>query len=138
MLWVAGVPANAVDIPTTGSATYSGHAVANISNVGTQYLATGTFTNTVDFGNRKGAMQIAGLDTSTYGGNVTFGSGSSSPIFFGSLNTGPSNRVMTVAGSIYQGGPSNSTPLYGEMGGSFSITGPGNYIGSGIFAGRKP
>jgi hypothetical protein len=48
---------------------------------------------------------------------------------------------MTMAGQFFQGGPSNTTPLYGEMGGFFSILGSGpsaGYTGSGIFAGRKP
>jgi hypothetical protein len=139
MLWEAGVPARAADIPTVGTATYTGHAVADINNSGNQYVAAGTFTNTVDFAARMGSVQIAGLDTSTYGGMVSFNG--TLPLFAGSLNTGPSGRTMVMTGSFYQGGPSNSTPLYGEMGGSFTISGSGpsaGYSGAGVFVGRKP
>jgi hypothetical protein len=90
----------------------------------------------VNFATKSGSVQVAGLDGSTYGGTVSFNG--SAPIFAGSLNTGPSNRIMSMVGSFYQGGPTNSTPLYGEMGGTFTITGPSNYLGGGIFVGRKP
>jgi len=46
-------------------------------------------------------------------------------------------QVAALNGSFFQGGATNSTPLYREMGGSRSITGA-NYLGSGIFLGRKP
>jgi hypothetical protein len=46
-------------------------------------------------------------------------------------------RAAVLTGSIFQGGPTNSTPLYGEMGGAIILNGP-NYLGSGIFAARKP
>jgi hypothetical protein len=45
---------------------------------------------------------------------------------------------MNMGGQFFQGGPTNSTPLYGEMGGFINITGPNNYLGGGVFAGRKP
>ena len=62
MFWVAGIPANAADIPTTGSATYSGHAIADISNNTIQYISAGTFSNNVNFATRTGQVQIGGLD----------------------------------------------------------------------------
>jgi hypothetical protein len=136
LFWVAGIPANAADIPTTGSATYSGHAIADISNNTSQYISAGSFTNTVNFATRMGQVQIAGLDSSTYGGTANLVQGSA--YFAGSLNTGPSGRNMALVGQFFQGGLTNTTPLYGEMGGTFNITGPNNYLGSGIFVGRKP
>ena len=136
LTWVAGVPANAADIPTTGSATYTGHAVANISNNGSQYITAGTFSNNVNFATRTGQVQVGGLDATNYSGTVSLPAGSAA--FGGSLNSGASNRNMSMAGQFFQGGPTNTTPLYGEMGGTISISGPNNYIGSGIFAGRKP
>ena len=51
-------------------------------------------------------------------------------------NTG--GRTAALAGSFFQGGPTNTTPLYGEMGGSLILNGNNNYLGSGIFAARKP
>ena len=68
MPWVAGISAKAADIPTVGTATYTGHAIANISNNGTQYVAAGAFSNQVNFATKSGIVQVAGLDGSTYGG----------------------------------------------------------------------
>jgi hypothetical protein len=50
-------------------------------------------------------------------------------------------RTATLAGSFFQGGPTNPTPLYGEMAGSINLSNlPGypKYLGSGIFLARKP
>ena len=49
-----------------------------------------------------------------------------------------SGPTAGLSGSFFQGGPTNTTPLYGEMGGSLILNGPGNYLGSGIFVARKP
>ena len=70
-LWVAGVPTAATNLPTTGTATYTGHAIADISYNGAQYLAAGTFANTVNFGTATGAVTINGLDGTNYAGNVS-------------------------------------------------------------------
>ena len=45
--------------------------------------------------------------------------------------------MAALNGSFFQGGQTNTTPLYGEMGGNLTLTGA-NYLGSGIFLGRKP
>jgi hypothetical protein len=47
-------------------------------------------------------------------------------------------RMAASAGSFFQGGPSKTTPLYGVIGGSLILNGTGGYLGSGIFAPRKP
>ena len=49
MTWVAGQLPNAGEVPKSGTATYTGHVVANVNNAGSQYIATGNLTNTVDF-----------------------------------------------------------------------------------------
>jgi hypothetical protein len=48
-------------------------------------------------------------------------------------------RTAALAGSFFQGGATNTTPLYGEMGGSLILNGTTSmpYLGSGIFAARK-
>jgi hypothetical protein len=134
--WVAGIPAQATDIPTVGTATYTGHAIANISNNGSQYVASGTFSNQVNFGTRLGQVQVGNLDGATYTGAVNLAAGTAS--FAGSLTSAATSRIMNMGGQFFQGGPTNTTPLYGEMGGFINITGPGNYLGGGVFAGRKP
>ena len=141
LLWVAGVPTTAGALPTAGMATYTGHAIANIANgtAGLTYLAAGGFSNTVNFGARTGAVSITGLDGANYAGTValtpgatTFATAAASPLA-GTIGS----RTAAINGSFFRGGATNTTPLYGEMGGNLTITGT-NYLGSGIFLGRKP
>jgi len=56
-----------------------------------------------------------------------------SGVFVGSL-AGTGSASMTMTGSLLRGA---SGPV-GEMGGQVLISGPNNYAGSGIFAGRAP
>ena len=141
LLWVAGVPTSLANLPATGTATYAGHAIASIANGtgGLTYLAAGTFSAAVNFGARNGAITIGGLDGTNYAGTANWVKGTTSfatPIGSPLVgNTG--GRTAALAGSFFQGGPTNMTPLYGEMGGSLILNGT-NYLGSGIFAARKP
>ncbi len=137
LLWVGGVPATAGSLPTTGTATYTGHAIADIANgnSGLTYLAAGAFQAVANFGTRNGTVNITGLDGTNYTGTAMQ---AGSPITFGGTLTGNvGNRTATIAGSFFQGGPTNTTPAYGEIGGSLILNGTG-YLGSGIFAARKP
>ncbi len=140
LLWVAGVPTTAGALPKGGTATYTGHAIANIANgaAGLTYLAAGGFSNTVNFGTHTGTVSITGLDGANYAGRValtpmatTFGTAGASPLI-GSIG----GRTAAINGSFFQGGPTNITPAYGEMGGSLILNGSG-YLGSGIFAARR-
>jgi hypothetical protein len=145
LLWVGGVPTTVGALSqATGTATYTGHAIANIANIangtgGLTYLAAGTFSAAVDFGARNGAITINGLDNTNYAGTATWVKGTTS--FATPANaplTGNGGRTAALAGSFFQGGPTNPTPLYGEMGGSLILNGA-SYLGSGIFAAaRKP
>ena len=138
LLWVAGVPATANSLPTTGTATYTGHAIANIANgtSGLTYLAAGAFSAVANFGTRTGTVNITGLDGTNYAGTAMQ---AASPITFGGTLVGNNGgRTATLAGSFFQGGPTNTTPAYGEVGGSLILNGTGGYLGSGIFAARKP
>ena len=143
-LWIAGVPTTAGSLPATGTATYTGHAIVDVATYpnapgGLSYLAAGTFQNVVNFGAHTGRVTITNLDGATYQSppgipNVTLQAGTT---LFSGVIPGSFGRTATLAGSFFQGGPTNSTPAYGEMGGSISLTGS-NYLGSGIFAARKP
>ncbi|HVV43263.1 MAG TPA: FecR domain-containing protein [Nitrobacter sp.] len=127
--WVAGRPVQISDIPTTGTATYTGHVIASIQNTG---FAAGGFSNTVNFGTRTGAVTVTNLDSTNYAGNVSFNS--TDPRNFGGTiagNTG--GRSMALQGSFFQGA---SSPV-GEMGGSVAISGANNYVGSGTFAAAR-
>ena len=85
---------------------------------------------------RTGAVAINGLDGTNYAGTVSLTP--STALFAGSLAGNVGNRAMSLNGSFFQGGASNTTPLYGEMGGSLILNGNGGYLGSGVFLGRKP
>ena len=145
MLWVAGAPLtvpglNALKM-ATGTATYTGHAIANIANPNniTSYLAAGTFSNTVNFGTRTGAVTIGGLDGTNYAGTVGWANGAASFATASPLTGNNGGRTATVAGSFFMGGPTGAIP-YGEMAGSLILNGTAAnpYLGSGIFAARKP
>ena len=68
--WVAGRASTPTDMPTTGTATYVGHAIASIRNGTSEYLAAGNFTNAVNFATGIGNVSIIGLDGTNYVGNV--------------------------------------------------------------------
>ena len=99
-------------LPATGTATYTGHAIANIANPNniTSYLAAGTFSDTVNFGTRTGTVKITGLDGTNYAGTVAL-----VPIDLHvstvTLTGNIGGRTATLAGSFFQGGPTNTTPL---------------------------
>jgi hypothetical protein len=126
--WVAGRLANDVDIPSTGTATYTGHAIGHIQNGGRSYVSAGAFQNVVNFGSKTGAVTVNNFDNTNYAGQVQFGSGA---VYVGSLS-GNAGRSMSMIGAIFQG---KSSPI-GETGGNFQVFGS-NYGGGGIFAGKK-
>jgi hypothetical protein len=146
LLWVGGVSTTVGALSTaTGTATYTGQAIANIANPNniTSYLAAGTFSNAVNFGTRTGAVTIGGLDGTNYAGTVNWVKGTTSfattsPLI--STPGSPMGRTATIAGSFFQGGPTGPTNAFGEMGGSLILNGtPTNpYLGSGIFVARRP
>jgi hypothetical protein len=133
MLWVAGVQPAVGTIPTTGSATYGGHVIANFTDGTSQYIAAGNFSNTVNFGSKSGTVSISNLDNRSYLGNTSFGA---DPRFFtgsGATVSG-SPTGFSLAGQFYQG----STGPAQEMGGNILFQGMSNsYLGSGIFAARR-
>ncbi len=133
MLWVAGVQPAVGTIPTTGSATYGGHVIANFTDGTSQYIAAGNFSNTVNFGSKSGTVSISNLDNRSYLGNTSF---SADPRFFtgtGATVSG-SPTGFSLAGQFYQG----STGPAQEMGGNILFQGMSNsYLGSGIFAARR-
>jgi hypothetical protein len=131
--WVAGRPVGSIsDVPTTGTATYTGHVIANVNGTG---FVAGGFSNAVDFGRRTGAVSVTNLDRTNYSGTVNFNN--ADPRNFGgtiqSTNVNVDGRNMTLQGSFFQG---PNSPV-GEMGGSVAISGANNYLGSGIFAATK-
>jgi hypothetical protein len=138
MLWVAGQrPPSASDVPTSGTATYAGHVIVNVRNAGSEYITGQGFINTVNFGAASNQLTMAvgtptdTLDGATYAGSLSLNSDRRD--FSGAL-TGTLSRTMTVNGSFFRG---ISSPV-GEMGGGVAVTNTaGDYLASGIFAGKK-
>ena len=127
--WVAGQLASASQLGTTGSATYAGHAIANINNAGAQYIAGGNFSSTVNFGTGTGTLAITALDGRDYTGGLSNVPNSAN--FAGSIST--TGLTGQVNGSYYGIG----TPP-AEMGGQFRMgTSGSTYFGAGIFAAKR-
>ena len=133
--WVAGQLAAASQIGSSGSATYSGHAIANIYNNGAQYIAAGNFSNTVNFGTQTGTVSISNLDARNYTGTTT-------------LTPGTANFTGTLVGAVGSGGSLRGS-FYGpgtppaEMAGQFAtpVVNGGTasaYFGGGIFQAKRP
>ncbi len=127
--WVAGELPALLDMPTTGTATYSGHAIGIVNNDGNIFQAVGGYSQTYDFATGSGPFKITDFDGATYNGSVNAISGQEN-LFTGS-GTGAS-RDIDLNGAFFSGG---GDPV-AEVGGGFSINGT-DYDASGIFAGAK-
>jgi hypothetical protein len=133
--WVAGQLPQIGDVPTTGTATYTGHIIGSVYDPsrGGQHIDAGNFSNTVNFGTRTGNV-AANFDNANYNGTT---SAPADPrIFAGSLQSSNfinDHRTMVLTGSFFRG----PTSPVGEMGGNFNLVGT-RYIGSGIFAAAIP
>ena len=132
--WVAGQMPSTPQVPTVGTATYSGHVTATIRNGASQHLAAGNLASTINFGDPTASTaQVTNLDGFNYSGRMI----SSSTGLAGQLTTGtgPGAHSMTMVGNFYRGALHQTV---GEMGGNVLINpqSTGNYLGSGIFAAR--
>ena len=134
--WVAGTPSTFAAMPTVGSATYFGHAVASVatgpaSAPTAQYIAGGPFGASVNFATRAAIVGISNLDGASYGGIVSFAPGAAT--FGGALASTVPGRNMAINGTLFQAGA--ASPV-GEIGGGLNVQGT-NYLASGIFLGKK-
>jgi hypothetical protein len=130
--WVAGVLPSLAEIPNTGTASYSGHAIGNVNNNGTRYVAMGNFTKNWDFGTRTGTATISNFDNLT----VNFANSSANGRdFAGSLAAGSTAGVTaaTMTGSFFK----SPTDTVAGTGGNFAIAGSNNYQASGTFLAKK-
>ncbi len=127
--FVAGTLTPQVQLPNTGSATYSGHAFGNVQNGIKSYVAAGTYTNSWNFGSQTGNVTIGNFDGATYNGTTALTTGT---VQF----TGPisgAGRTGSVSGAFFA---SPTDPAKGQAG-SFGISGTG-YKAGGTFAGQRP
>ena len=127
--YVAGTLTSTIQLPTTGTATYTGHAIGNVQNGANAYVAAGTYTNAWNFGAQTGAVTIGNFDGVTYSGTASLVTGSVQ--FNGSI--AGAGRTGSVTGAFFS---SPTVPAHGQAG-SFGITGSG-YKAAGTFAAQKP
>jgi hypothetical protein len=133
--WVAGQLPQISDVPSNGTATYTGHIIGSVTDSRggspVTHVDAGQFSNAVDFGARSGHVTTS-FDGNNYAGTVSLSP--SDPRFFtGSINGRGAPGNMFLGGSFFKG----PTSPVGEMGGNFNITGS-QYIASGIFAAAIP
>lgn len=127
--YVAGTLTSTVQLPNTGMATYSGHAIGNVLNGSSAYIAAGSYTNVWNFQNQTGAVTIGNFDGATYTGNTALTNGTVN--FTGPISG--AGRTGAVAGSFFN----SSTVNAKGQAGTFTVTGTG-YQAGGTFAGQKP
>lgn len=128
--WIVGKQVEIIPSSVTGTATYSGHAVGTVVNGGSQYIATGLLSATMDFGDRTGTIEIRDFDgrSDVFGAEVSFESGANA------VSTLTSTSMIGIATSVTGAFASNGTdPVKGIMG-NFTAA-DGTWSSTGIFAG---
>ena len=129
--WVAGQVTNSADLPTTGTATYAGHAVGNVVSGTSQYLAAGDFSMSLDFATRNGTATIANFDDRTMSATITEQTVVNGNLFSGPLS-GPSGLSGDIQTSVVTGPNGNDQGVIGD----FNAV-QGTWSASGIVAGEK-
>lgn len=131
--WVAGeLGTPSVIASMTGSATFSGHVVADIMNGSSQYIDTGNYSQTWNFASRSGSVTISNLDGATYTGSLSEVSGSDGSRFMGSISG--SSRTGDIRGAFMKAGSDHA----GELGAAFHATNSSQqYYVAGIGVARK-
>jgi FecR protein len=131
--WVAGVAPAVIDLPTTGIATFNGHAIGNVLNNGAQYVAAGNYTQTWNFAARAGLATISGFDAQGSGvpGGITVSRDVSGP---GTAFAGGTTGNL-ISGQFFR----DTTASSGVgVGGVFSIANPAaGYQAAGTFAAQQ-
>ncbi|WP_374631529.1 FecR domain-containing protein [Ferrovibrio sp.] len=127
--WVAGDLPGLAEIPVTGTASFSGHATANVNNNGSRYVAFGSFSQSWNFATQAGNVTISNFDgIAPITGAVTAGNGRD---FSGTLSA-TGGYTGSLNGSFFKGGgdPTKSS------GGNFSLNNT-SYSAAGTFAAQK-
>lgn len=130
--YVAGKLANSVNLPQTGSATYTGVMAGNVQKGSQTYNAAGSYNSTWSFAARNGSFN-ASFDNNSYQGRITAQQGSGGVSFSGAFNNGSGGGLNgTLSGSFFSA-PGDAAKY---QAGAFSIGGSG-YKAGGVFAGQR-
>lgn len=128
--WVAGRLPGAADIPTTGTASYTGHAVGSVVDNGQFRMATGSMNANFDFGARTGSMNINDFDGRDYSGTA---SAVTNRVYVGMTST--DGQVSgNVVGSFARNG---NDPVGGVIGDLILNNASGTYKAVGTVAGQR-
>lgn len=133
--WVAGPVVSQSEMPTTGSASYAGHAVGTVINGNARYLAAGNFNANFNFASRSGNMSITNFDGLTMSGTVASTNGRD---YSSTLDiAGKADLAGRAQGSFFSGNGDATR----ETGGQFTVASKpgtsGNYAAIGVFVGKK-
>jgi hypothetical protein len=133
-LWVAGRLPDIASPPPDGTATFSGSAIGMVRDGGATRFASGSFTNTFNFGTKSGRVDVTNFDgAKSFGGTVM--SGADWRHYNGQVSGSGLNG--SVNGSFYGvRGTTNDTQIPRETAGNFNV-GNSGYAASGIFVGRR-
>ena len=126
--WVAGEEAQANNLPTTGSATYTGHVIGNVYDGSSSYTSAGNFSNSWDFAARSGTVSMD-FDSTAYTGVTELRD--SSVVFDGRIDA--PGREGALHGNFIQAGPDPAAGVIGRFSISNTDSSPG-YSASGTFA----
>jgi hypothetical protein len=137
--WVAGeIPTFTEISAITGSATYGGHAIANVLSGSDAYLAVGGWSYTVNFDSPTSSSgTLSDFDSGTYTiGSATLSSGTNSLNTISGSLTGSAGTGTGRSGSFLGSFMKTSSDNAAGMGGHFSVSGT-DYKASGTFVGKK-
>ncbi len=126
--WVAGELPALLDMPTTGTATYSGHAIGAVIDEAGVHQAVGDFSQTYNFATNSGMVDITSFDGANFVDIPVTGSGAG---FTGMGEDTTEGLDIELNGAFFSGG---GDPV-AQVGGGFSIN--GIFDASGIFAADK-
>lgn len=125
--YVTGVLPSTTAIPLNGTATYKGHAIGNVSNGSSRYIAVGNYIQGWNFSTKTGTVFLANFDNYTFVGSPSSSNGRE---FNGSLNQqGGTGVTGSLAGSFF----STGSDVTRNVGGQFSLNGA-SYSATGTFA----
>lgn len=129
--YVAGTPTTSVQMPQTGSATYTGFMSGMVNNSGNVYAAGGSYQNAWNFASRSGLFN-GSFDGRSYSGNTQAVAGSNGQSFNGAFSGG--GQVGGLNGAFF----ASPTDAAKYQAGTFSIgTNSAPYKASGVFAGQR-
>ena len=129
--YVAGTLTTQVQMPQTGSATYTGSMMGNVWNSGSSYNATGSYSSSWGFASRTGSFN-GSFDGTSYSGSAAATQGSGGTAFTGRFSGG--GRSGNLSGAFF----ASPTDAAKYQAGGFTIgSNSTQYQAAGVFAGQR-